>query len=91
MIFTIQQVASPGPPDEDEDYEVSINDLNMVWSVESRSNRLIPVDSFWGSAPKYELLEDPNRVLVFDFGSEVYVWNGRSGRSLTHLTSHLFS
>ena len=55
-----------------------INDLNLVWSVDPATNQLIPVESFWGSAPRHEVLQDPNRVLVFDFGSEVYVWNGRS-------------
>ena len=72
------QVNPPGPPEEDEDYEISINDLNLVWSVDLRTNELIPDEGFWGAAPKYELLEDTSRVLVFDFGSEVYVWNGRS-------------
>jgi supervillin len=72
------QANPPGPPEEDEDYEVLINDLNLVWSVDLKTNELIPDESFWGSAPKYELLEDTTRVLVFDFGSEVYVWNGRS-------------
>ena len=29
--------------------------------------------------PRYELLSaDETRVLVYDFGTEVYVWNGRS-------------
>jgi supervillin len=72
------QANPPGPPEEDEDYEQSINDLNLVWAVDLKTNELVPDESFWGSAPKYELLEDTSRVLVFDFGSEVYVWNGRS-------------
>ena len=72
------QANPPGPADEDECYEQSINDLNLVWSVDVKTNELIPDDSYWGSAPKYELLEDTTRVLVFDFGSEDYVWNGRS-------------
>ncbi len=76
--FISQKVNPPGPPEEDEEYEISINDLNLVWSVDLKTNELIPDDSFWGCAPKYELLEDTTRVLVFDFGSEVYVWNGKS-------------
>lgn len=72
------QVNPPGPPEEDEEYEISINELNLVWSVDLKTNELIPDESFWGCAPKFELLEDTSRVLVFDFGSEVYVWNGKS-------------
>ena len=46
--------------------------------MDLRTNELIPDEGCWGATPKYELLEDMNRVLVFDFGSELYVWNGRS-------------
>jgi supervillin len=38
---------------------------------------LVPVDKYWGAIPRIEVL-DPNKVVVFDFGSEVYVWNGKN-------------
>ena len=50
-----------------------------MWRVDCKNCELVPLESGWGSVPKYELLEaDDCRVLVFDFGSEMYVWNGKN-------------
>lgn len=38
---------------------------------------LVPLEAGWGHQPRHTLLQ-PSRVLVFDFGSEVYVYNGKS-------------
>ncbi|XP_065351905.1 supervillin isoform X3 [Cloeon dipterum] len=64
-----------GHPDEDEEYENVISETNKIWMVED--DELIPVEKYWGSVPKIEVLA-PNKVLVFDFGSEVYIWNGKN-------------
>ena len=42
---------------------------------------LEPLKSFCGSVLSYNML-DEDEVFVFDFGSEVYVWNGRNSSSL---------
>lgn len=67
-----------GPPDEDENYEVEVNDRNLVWSVNPETSELIPIEEYWGQPLRHEVLENDLRVLVFDFGSEVYVWNGKN-------------
>ena len=51
-----------------------VNDLNLVWSVNEETCELIPIEEFWGQPMKYDVLMDDRRVLVFDFGAEVYVW-----------------
>ena len=73
------QINDAGPPEEDDDYAIEINELNLVWRVDAQNCELIPVQLGWGCVPKYEILEEDNsRVLVFDFGSEMYVWNGKN-------------
>ena len=58
---------------------MEINELNLVWKVDSQNCELVPLESGWGTVPRYELLEeDDARVLVFDFGTELYVWNGKN-------------
>jgi supervillin len=42
---------------------------------------LKPVRDYWGGLLSYNML-DENEVFVFDFGSEVYVWNGRSSSNV---------
>ena len=59
-----------------QDYEQAIVEASCVYAVEE-DNELVPVEAGWGLPPRYALLE-PSRVLVFDFGSEVYVYNGKS-------------
>ena len=66
-----------GSSDEDEEFELHVNDLNMVWEVtlDNDVEELVPVERSWGCVPKHDLL-DPAKVLVIDFGTECYVWNG---------------
>ncbi len=68
-----------GPPEEDEEYEASINDMNLVWEVNDKTSELVPVEKFWGHPLKYDVLDDQNKVLVFNFNNhECYVYNGRN-------------
>ncbi len=50
-------------------------EASCVYAVEE--DELVPVECGWGLPARHALLE-PTRVLVFDFGSEVYVYNGKS-------------
>ncbi|XP_075275753.1 supervillin isoform X13 [Opisthocomus hoazin] len=65
---------SAGSPEEDEMYEAAIIETNCVYRLVE--DKLIPEDDYWGKVPKCTLLQ-PKEVLVFDFGSEVYVWHGK--------------
>merc|ERR1719510_1110048 len=73
-----QNANSAGAPEEDENYELEVNDLNQVWKVDAQTNELVPIEEYWGQPLKYDLLEHDSRVLVFDFGPELYVWNGKN-------------
>ncbi|XP_068083498.1 supervillin [Anabrus simplex] len=64
-----------GHPDEDELYETSMIATNMVFEVQD--DELVPIEDCWGSIPRISIL-DPAKILVFDFGSELYVWNGKN-------------
>lgn len=72
------KAAKAGPPEEDENYELEINDKNLVWNVNEESCELIPIEEFWGFPMKHEILTNEYQVLVFDFGNEVYVYNGKN-------------
>lgn len=63
-----------GGLEEDEIYENAIINTNMIYQIEK--NRLIPFEEYWGGLPKYEMLKS-HQVFVFDFGAEVYVWQGK--------------
>ncbi|NXY43875.1 SVIL protein, partial [Ceuthmochares aereus] len=63
-----------GNPEEDEMYEAAIIETNCIYRLVE--DKLIPEDDYWGKVPKCTLLQ-PKEVLVFDFGSEVYVWHGK--------------
>ncbi|XP_032038138.1 supervillin isoform X7 [Aythya fuligula] len=65
---------SAGSPEEDEIYEAAIIETNCIYRLVE--DKLIPEDDYWGKMPKCTLLQ-PKEVLVFDFGSEVYVWHGK--------------
>ncbi|XP_072757196.1 uncharacterized protein Svil isoform X2 [Anoplolepis gracilipes] len=67
-------VVEAGHPDEDELYESAIIDTNMVYEL--KNEQLVPHEKFWGTLPKIEML-DKNKVLVFDFGTEMYIWSGK--------------
>ncbi|XP_052080646.1 uncharacterized protein LOC127718635 [Mytilus californianus] len=68
-------VGSAGPQEEDELYENHIVETNMIYRLEE--NALVPYRDFWGSVPKIEMLKK-DEVIIFDFGSELYVWQGKA-------------
>lgn len=63
-----------GMPDEDEYVEAALVAVNKVYEVHDDS--LVPVTDSWGQMPKIEILVS-DKVLVFDFGSELYIWAGK--------------
>nr|XP_029134943.1 LOW QUALITY PROTEIN: supervillin-like [Labrus bergylta] len=63
-----------GEPEEDELYESGVCDSNGVYRLQG--DKLVPHEDAWASIPSVSLL-DSKEVLVFDFGSEVYVWHGK--------------
>lgn len=68
-------LVSAGHPDEDELFEMSLLETNMVYEL--KDDKLIPVEEYWGQIPKISML-DARKVLVFNFGGEIYVWNGKN-------------
>ncbi|XP_050421245.1 supervillin isoform X2 [Adelges cooleyi] len=64
-----------GHPDEDELYEAAIVSTNVIYEVVGEELVLLPEIS--ETMPKIEIL-DPSKTLVFDFGSELYVWYGKN-------------
>lgn len=64
-----------GHADEDDLFEASLIETNKIYEFQDDS--LVPMEKYWGSIPKVEML-DPNKVIIFDFGSEMYVWNGKT-------------
>ncbi|KYN32244.1 Supervillin [Trachymyrmex septentrionalis] len=67
-------VIEAGHPDEDELYESAIIDTNMVYEL--KDEQLVLHEKFWGTLPKIEML-NKNKILVFDFGTEMYIWSGK--------------
>uniref|UniRef100_UPI0037E88F87 supervillin n=1 Tax=Semicossyphus pulcher TaxID=241346 RepID=UPI0037E88F87 len=65
---------SAGPPEEDEQFENAIVETNCIFRL--LDDKLVPDDDEWGKVPRSSLLAS-KEVLVFDFGSEVYVWHGK--------------
>lgn len=63
-----------GSLDEDELFESAIVETNCIFRLVD--DRLLPDDDFWGKVPRSTLLGS-KEVIVFDFGSEVYVWHGK--------------
>ncbi|XP_074660460.1 uncharacterized protein LOC141912918 isoform X2 [Tubulanus polymorphus] len=66
--------AESGPPQEDSLYEEMIMETNIVYKV--ADSELIPCEEYWGRALKHDMLQS-KEAYVFDFGSEVYIWQGR--------------
>lgn len=65
----------------------------MVYEI--KDEELVPLEKYWGAIPKIEML-DPNKVLVFDFGSEMYIWSGKGvsidkKRTATHLATEMWN
>ncbi|XP_030630520.1 supervillin [Chanos chanos] len=63
-----------GPPEDDEMFENAIVETNCIFRLVD--DKLLPDDDYWGKIPRSSLLGS-KEVLVFDFGSEVYVWHGK--------------
>ncbi|XP_066554646.1 supervillin isoform X2 [Amia ocellicauda] len=63
-----------GDPEEDEVYESAVVESNCVYRLVE--DRLVPHEEAWATIPSVSLLSS-REVLVFDFGSEVYVWHGK--------------
>ncbi|XP_039230333.1 pneumococcal serine-rich repeat protein isoform X4 [Drosophila yakuba] len=71
-------IAECGHADEDDVFESSLIETNKIYEYQDEA--LVPMDKFWGCIPKVDML-DTRKVLVFDFGSELYVWNGKNAPS----------
>ncbi|XP_049958498.1 supervillin [Schistocerca serialis cubense] len=85
--------AYAGHPDEDELYENCILATNKVYELQE--HELVPMEEYWGSIPRIQML-DPSKIIVFDFGSEMYIWNGKNAsldtrREAIHLARELWS
>ncbi|XP_023654454.1 supervillin isoform X1 [Paramormyrops kingsleyae] len=63
-----------GDPEEDELYESAVVESNCVYRLVE--DKLVPHEKAWACIPSVSLLSS-KEVLVFDFGSEVYVWHGK--------------
>ncbi|XP_067642912.1 uncharacterized protein [Eurosta solidaginis] len=72
------QIPECGHADEDDLFEASLIETNKIYEFQDDS--LVPFERYWGCIPKVEML-DPNKVIIFDFGSEMYVWNGKTAPS----------
>ena len=46
--------ADPGPPEEDELYEMYMAETNKVFRVQD--DTLVPLQEYWGCTPKHEML-----------------------------------
>ncbi|XP_040918455.1 supervillin isoform X2 [Toxotes jaculatrix] len=68
------QYRGAGAPEEDELYERGVVESNCVYRLVE--NRLVPHEQAWASIPTISLLGSAE-ALVFDFGSEVYLWHGQ--------------
>ncbi|XP_073836456.1 supervillin isoform X10 [Musca autumnalis] len=71
-------IPDSGHADEDDLFEASLIETNKVYEFQDDS--LVPYEKYWGCIPKIEML-DTKKVLVFDFGSEMYIWNGKNATS----------
>ncbi|XP_051557627.1 supervillin-like isoform X2 [Myxocyprinus asiaticus] len=65
---------SAGSPEEDEMFESAVVETNCIFRLVD--DKLLPDNDFWGKVPRSSLLGS-KEVIVFDFGSEVYVWHGK--------------
>ncbi|XP_036796801.1 supervillin isoform X6 [Oncorhynchus mykiss] len=67
------QYGGAGAPEEDELYESGVVESNCLYRLVE--NRLVPHEQAWAAIPTVSLLGS-TEALVFDFGSEVYLWHG---------------
>uniref|UniRef100_A0A8C7ILA9 Supervillin c n=1 Tax=Oncorhynchus kisutch TaxID=8019 RepID=A0A8C7ILA9_ONCKI len=68
------QYGGAGAPEEDELYESGVVESNCLYRLVE--NRLVPHEQAWAAIPTVSLLGS-TEALVFDFGSEVYLWHGK--------------
>ncbi|XP_065124619.1 supervillin isoform X2 [Paramisgurnus dabryanus] len=68
------QYKGPDGADDDEHYEKAISESNCIYRLQG--DRLIPHEQAWASIPHLSLL-DSSQTLLFDFGSELYLWHGQ--------------
>jgi supervillin len=69
------ELVAAGHEDEDELFESCLIETNMIYEL--KDDTLVPMPEHWGSLPSIAML-DAKKVLVFNFGSEVYIWNGKN-------------
>lgn len=68
------QYEGPDGADDDEHYEKTISESNCIYRLQG--DRLRPHEQGWASVPHLSLL-DSSQTLLFDFGSELYLWHGK--------------
>ncbi|CAG07251.1 unnamed protein product, partial [Tetraodon nigroviridis] len=66
--------ASAEAEEEEEASEGGVAESNCVYRLQE--TRLVPEEQAWASVPSVSLLGS-SQVLLFDFGSEVYLWQGK--------------
>ncbi|XP_016136099.1 supervillin-like isoform X2 [Sinocyclocheilus grahami] len=64
----------PDSADEDEHYERAISESNCIYRLQG--DRLSPHEQGWAVVPDLSLLNS-SQTLLFDFGSELYLWHGK--------------
>ncbi|XP_063701804.1 uncharacterized protein LOC134831897 isoform X2 [Culicoides brevitarsis] len=74
-VCSVDELFACGHADEDELFEACLLETNQVYELIDEA--LVPLEEFWGQIPKISML-NADKVLVFNFGSEVYVWNGKN-------------
>lgn len=60
--------------EDDELYEKAISESNCIYRLQG--DRLSPHEQAWASVPHHSLLTS-TQTLLFDFGSELYLWHGK--------------
>ena len=63
-----------GGDEDDERFEISAE--TCIKSYQFESGKLVPFDEAWGKLPTMQLLKS-DKTFVFDFGAEMYVWQGK--------------
>ncbi|XP_067274939.1 supervillin isoform X2 [Pseudorasbora parva] len=64
----------PDSADDDEHYERAISESNCIYRLQG--DRLSPHEQGWAAVPHLNLLNS-SQTLLFDFGSELYLWHGK--------------
>ena len=63
-----------GGDEDDERFEISAE--TSIKSYQFEGGKLVPFDEAWGKLPTMQLLKS-DKTFVFDFGAEMYVWQGK--------------